>query len=221
MQSSGEIVASFNGFSIGLGKFSAGAAERAQKLGKGLPLASFGSGGGTVDKEIDLLVRRLARRGLLEYRLKRARSPENLVVIEPQVPGYWPQTPELSDADTLVLSRFAYIRRRGNEMVLESPRAGALFKIDDPKVAAALVLLSTPQQIKRLRRQGGFPGLELLALIVDCQILFKVDAAAKTPVCGRPRVTTTSFFGTFTTCCSTRAARKAGTPTRLADFIHM
>ena len=179
VQSSGEIVASFNGLSIGLGKFSVGAAERAQKLGEGLPLASFGSGGGTVDKEIDLLVRRLARRGLLEYRLKRARSPENLVVIEPQVPGYWPQTPELSDADSLVLSRFAYIRRRGNEMVLELPRAGALFKIDDPKVAAALVLLSTPQQIKRLRRQGGFPGLELLALLVDCQILFKVDASRR------------------------------------------
>ena len=69
------------------------------------------------------------------------------------------------------------MRRRGNEMVLESPRAGALFKICDPKIAAALAMLSAPQQIKRLRRQDGFPGLELLALLVDCQILFKVDAA--------------------------------------------
>ena len=39
--------------------------------------------------------------------------------------------------------------------------------------------------------------------------------------CGRPRVTTTSFFGTFTIFCSTRAARKAGTPTRWAGFIPM
>ena len=37
--------------------------------------------------------------------------------------------------------------------------------------------LPTPQPIKQLRRQDGFPGLELLALLVDCQILFKVDAA--------------------------------------------
>ena len=69
------------------------------------------------------------------------------------------------------------MRRRGNEMVLESPRAGALFRICDPKIATAIAMLSTPQQIKQLRRQDGFPGVELLALLVDCQILFKIDAA--------------------------------------------
>jgi len=64
-----------------------------------------------------------------------------------------------------------------NDVVLESPRAGALFRICDPKIAAALVMLSTPQQLKKFRRQDGFPGGELLALLVDCGILFKVDAA--------------------------------------------
>jgi SagB-type dehydrogenase family enzyme len=62
-------------------------------------------------------------------------------------------------------------------MVLESPRAGALFRICDPKIAAALVRLSAPQQLKKFRQQDGFPGADLLALLVDCQILFKVDAA--------------------------------------------
>jgi SagB-type dehydrogenase family enzyme len=62
-------------------------------------------------------------------------------------------------------------------MILESPRAGALFKICNPKIAAVLAMLSTPQHIKQLRRQDDFPGLELLALLLDCQILFKVDAA--------------------------------------------
>src|SRR5947209_7217524 len=81
----------------------------------------------------------------------------------------------LGDADVLVLSRFAYLRRRGSEMVLESPRAGALFKICDPKSAAFLAMLSAPRRIKELRRQVGFPGLELLALLMDCQILFKGD----------------------------------------------
>jgi SagB-type dehydrogenase family enzyme len=85
--------------------------------------------------------------------------------------------PQLGEADVLVLSRFAYLRRRGNEMVLESPRAGALFRICDPNIAAAVALLSAPQPVKRLRRQDGFPGVELLALLVDCQILFKVDPA--------------------------------------------
>jgi SagB-type dehydrogenase family enzyme len=172
----GEIVACFGAYSVGLGAFSAGAADRAQDLRVGLPLSSFASASRNIDKEIGLLVQRLASRGLLEYRLGRSRNGEDLVVIEPQVPDYWPQAPELGNADALVLSRFAYMRRRGAEMVLESPRAGALFKICDPKIATAIAMLSAPQQIKQLRRREGFPGLELLALLLDCQILFKVAA---------------------------------------------
>ena len=123
------------------------------------------------------MVRRLARHGLLEYCLGPVGNRAPQVVIEPQLPDYWPQTPPLGNADVLVLSRFAYIRRRGNEMVLESPRAGALFKICDPKIATALAMLATPRPLKELRRQNGFPGFELLALLLDCEILFKIDPA--------------------------------------------
>jgi SagB-type dehydrogenase family enzyme len=178
-RANGEIAACFDGYSVGLGTFSAGAAERAQDLRVGLPLASFASGGREIDKEIRLLVRRLARHGLLEYRVARSRNDDDQIIIQPQAPDYWPRTPQLGNADVLVLSRFAYLRRRGNEMVLESPRAGALFKICDPKIATAIAMLSSPQQIKQLRRQDGFPGVELLALLVDCQILFKIDAASQ------------------------------------------
>ncbi len=176
-QANGKIAAGFDGYSIGLGTFSARAADRAQDLRAGLPLASFASGGRSVDKDIDQLVRRLARQGLLEYRLARSRDSEDQVVIEPQTADYWPRMPRLGNADVLVLSRFAYLRRRGNEMVLESPRAGALFKIHDPQIVAAIATLSTPRPVKQLRQQSGFPGIELLALLVDCQILFKIDAA--------------------------------------------
>jgi SagB-type dehydrogenase family enzyme len=175
-QANGEIVAGFDGYSVGLGTFSIGAAGRAQELRTGLPLSSFTSESRKIDKEIGRLVRRLARRGLLEYRLGRSRNGDDLVVIEPQAPDYWPQAPQLGNADALVLSRFAYMRRRGAEMVLESPRASALFKICDPTIATAIAVLSTPQQIKQLRRREGFPGVELLALLLDCQILFKVVA---------------------------------------------
>jgi SagB-type dehydrogenase family enzyme len=171
----GNIFARFDGYSVDLGTFSAGAADRAQQLRTGLALASLVSGGRTTDKETELLVRRLARHGLLEYPVQRSRN-EDEVVIEPQVAAYWPRTPSLGNAEVLVLSRFAYLRRRGNEMVLESPRAEALFRICDPKIAAALAVLSTPQQVGQLRRQDG-PGIELLALLVDCRILFKVDGA--------------------------------------------
>jgi SagB-type dehydrogenase family enzyme len=175
-QANGEIVAGFDGYSVGLGTFSARVGHRAQELRRGLPLRSFASGSRKIDKEIGVLVRRLASRGLLEYRLGRSRDGEDLVVIEPQVPDYWPQAPKLGKADALVLSRFAYMRRRGGEMVLESPRAGALFKICDPQIATAVATLAAPQPIKQLRRQDGFPGVELLALLLDCQILFTVGA---------------------------------------------
>jgi SagB-type dehydrogenase family enzyme len=172
----GELAASFDGYSVSLGTFSATAAKRAQELRTGLPLASFASSRRSVDKEIDLLIHRLARHGFVEYGLRRARENNDLVVIEPQLADYWPRVPELGSADVLVLSRFAYMRRRGSEMVLESPRAGALLKICDPKVAAAIASLSAPQKLGQLRKQDGFPGAELLALLVDCQILFKITA---------------------------------------------
>ena len=175
-QSNGEIIACFDGYSVGLGTFSAAAADRAKELRAGLPLSSISSVSRNIDKEMGLLVRRLARHGLLEYRLPGSQNDEDQVVIEPQLADYWPQAPKLGEADIIVLSRFAYMRRRGSELVLESPRASALFRICDPTIAAAIALLATPQPIKRLRRQKDFPGLELLALLVDCQILFKIDA---------------------------------------------
>ena len=175
-QANGNVAARFDGYAAGLGKFSAEAMDRVQGLRTGLPLASFSRRRKAIDREIDLLVRRLAERGLLEYRLGRARGADDLVVIEPQVPDYWPQVPKLADSATIVLSRFAYLRRRGNGMVLESPRASALFKICDAKVAATIAALSAPQRIGRLRRQPGFPGIELLGLLLDCNILFKIGA---------------------------------------------
>jgi SagB-type dehydrogenase family enzyme len=174
-QSSGAIAASFDGYSIGLGQFSAAVADRAQMLRTGLPLNSFAGSRKQADKQLELLVKRLAGRGLIEYSLSQARYGDR-VVIEPQVPDYWPRLPKLRDSDKLVLSRFSYLRRRAGDLVLESPRSGALFKICEPKIAAALAALSAPKRVKELRRDKNFPGLELLALLVDCEILFKAAA---------------------------------------------
>ena len=146
---------------------------RSSELRTGLPLVSI-SRGRAGDKEINLLVQRLARSGLLEYRLGPARGGQDSVVIEPQIADYSPQISKIGNTDTIALSRFAYLRRRRTEMVLESPRAGALFRITDPKMAAALVTLSKPQKISRYRKERGFPGLEFLGLLMDCQILFKL-----------------------------------------------
>jgi len=174
-QADGSVAASFDGYSVGLGKFSSAVLSRLHELRAGLPLASF-AGSRLVDKEIDLLVRRLARSGLLEYRFAPPGGGQDLVVIEPQIPDYRPRTAKLTNTDVIALSRFAYLRRRGNEMVLESPRAGALFRIGDLRIAAALAQLASPQKIGKFRKAPGFPGIELLALLLDCQILFKVES---------------------------------------------
>ena len=177
-QADGNILAWFNGYSVGLGKFSAGAAERAKRLREGVPLASFSRGRNAIEKEVDLLVRRLARSGLLEYRFGAPQGGQDQVVIEPQMPDYWPQAAKLAASDRIVLSRFAYLRRRGGEMILESPRSAALFRITDPKIAAVLTSLATPQTLAKLRRQEDFAGAELIALLLDCGMLFRVTAGS-------------------------------------------
>jgi SagB-type dehydrogenase family enzyme len=171
----GNVAARFGGYSVNLGSFSPAVISRLQELRTGLPLTAF-AGSRAADKEIDLLVKRLARTGLLEYRLARGRARKDQVVIEPQLPEYWPRPAKLGITDVIALSRFAYLRRRGREMVLESPLAGALFRICDPKIAAGLTVLSTPQKIRKFRQAPGFPGVELLALLLDCNIIFKVES---------------------------------------------
>ncbi|MGX1332574.1 hypothetical protein AB7M56_007073 [Bradyrhizobium elkanii] len=175
MQADGSIAAGLGGYSINLGQFSAAAVDRAGHLTSGLPLASF-AGKGVLARQVHALVRRLAGHGFLEYRLYSPRDEQDLVVIEPQVAEYWPQRAKLGNGDTIVLSRFAYLRRRGSEMVLESPRAGALFRIFDPAIAATLAALSRPQKISNLRRHAASANLDLLGLLIDSKMLIKLNA---------------------------------------------
>jgi hypothetical protein len=60
----GSVAARFGGYSVNLGRFSTAVTGRLQELRRGLPLTSF-AGSRAADKEIDLLVKRLARAGLL------------------------------------------------------------------------------------------------------------------------------------------------------------
>lgn len=175
MQADGSIAAVASDDSVSLGQFSAAALARAGHLATGLPLASL-AGKSVLAKQVHALVQRLARHGLLDYRLFSPRDAQDLVVIEPQIADYWPQPAKLSNSDTIVLSRFAYLRRRSNEMVLESPRAGALFRICDPAIAATLATLSQPHKISSLRKQMASPNLDLLGLLLDAGMLLKLGA---------------------------------------------
>lgn len=172
----GELAAAFHGYALGLGPLSAAAAARVRRLRTGLPLRALQSRSADADKQVQALLRKLAARGLLEYGL--GRKGEDAVVIEPQTPDYWPKAAPLAATDVLALSRFVYLRRRASELVVESPLAKALLRIRDPAIAVVLARLAVPQQVKHLRRQRDFPGPALLGLLVDCRMLFKLDAAA-------------------------------------------
>jgi SagB-type dehydrogenase family enzyme len=177
IQADGKAAARFSGYGVELGTLGADAAARARELADGLALDAFAAAASDGDKELNRLVRRLAGHGFLEYRLARDRDSVDEAVIEPQMPDYWPRLPAIDRNDVLALSRFAYLRRRADDLVLESPRAGALFRICDPQIAAGLARLVSPQPIKALRREERGVGDTLLALLVDCRILFRVDPA--------------------------------------------
>ncbi|MBV8924017.1 MAG: dehydrogenase, partial [Bradyrhizobium sp.] len=154
----GKVGAYVDGYAIELGHIGPGSVKRARGFAEGLPVASFSPARKPADREIELLARRLARSGFLEYRLVLPHGGA-LAAIEPQIPDYWPQVAKLGNSDRIALSRFAYLRRRGNDLVLESPRAPALFRFTDPKLATAILALSTPQKMAALRREKNFVGL--------------------------------------------------------------
>jgi SagB-type dehydrogenase family enzyme len=168
--SNGHLGAVVDVYPVDLGRPTDDARTQALALKHGLALTAL-AGTKPLQQEIARLVRLLARQGLVEYPL--TRDGRDLAVVEPQMADYWPDVAKLESSDTVVLSRFAYLRRRGSEMVLESPRAGALIRIIDPAIAAMLNTLATPQPVGSLRQLAGFPGDELLGLMVNCAILFK------------------------------------------------
>jgi SagB-type dehydrogenase family enzyme len=172
--SNGHLGAVVNFYPFDLGLLSDGAMTRAAILKDGLGLDALASDK-PIDQEIARVVRLLARQGLVEYPLRRQSDGAEIAVVEPQMASYSPDAAKVGSSDRIVLSRFAYLRRRGSEMVLESPRAGALVRIVDPAVAAMLATLATPQTVSSLRKSTGFRGDELLGLLLHAAILFKLD----------------------------------------------
>src|SRR5208337_3817864 len=95
---------------------------------------------------------------LLEWRLAPSPQADDVLVIEPQLADYWPRIPELEEGAAFVLSRFAYMRR-----------------LCDPQLAAVIASLAVPQSLAELDANGAAPAAELIALLVDCKILFAVE----------------------------------------------
>ncbi|MGA9947019.1 MAG: dehydrogenase, partial [Xanthobacteraceae bacterium] len=76
----GDVAVAFDGRSLGIAKLSPKAAECARGLRAGVPLRFFAAAKSGADQEVHMLVRRLAARGLLEYRLAQSRGGADHVV---------------------------------------------------------------------------------------------------------------------------------------------
>src|SRR5262249_52777261 len=85
----GEIAPRSDGHSLPLGNFGAPPAACARALAAGVPLGLLSSDRRRIEKYPGPLIRGLARIGMLEYYLERAGIGQ--VVIEAQVPDYWPR----------------------------------------------------------------------------------------------------------------------------------
>jgi len=148
--------------------------DRAESLRTGLPLTSFAAGSPQRRPGNRSAGPALARHGLLEYRLGHLRDDQDQVVIEPQVPDYWPRTPKLGAAENYRSVAVRYLRRRGNEMVLESPRAGALcFEFAIRRLRPLSPCCPSRRKSAGCGGRTAFRATSFLALLVDCQILFQ------------------------------------------------
>ena len=89
-----------------------------------------------------------------------------LASLVPLVEGYRFAPSPAADDRTYRLSRFALLRRQGDDLVLESPLAPALIVIHDPEVASLVHALARPRSLEDLAREvAGVPPDGL------CQVL--------------------------------------------------
>ena len=96
----------------------------------------------------------LAARGQLRYRFQA--DGDVLAEATPMTGGFLP-TPDLSDSARFQLSRFAFVRRRGEQLVLEAAPARFRFVLVDPRSLILTAALVTPRTVQGL---AGVTGLD-------------------------------------------------------------
>jgi SagB-type dehydrogenase family enzyme len=97
------------------------------------------------------LVQHLARQGLLVFSLRS--SGAGLAELVPVSP-WFVLPPPRRPAGPCVLSRFAYLRREGDALVLESPRSFARLVLHDERTVALISALSRPRRPEELTHLG-------------------------------------------------------------------
>jgi SagB-type dehydrogenase family enzyme len=119
----------------------------------------------------------LARRGVLVFSV--CAGGERLATLVPLAPAFALPVARANADRACVLSRFAYLRRAGAEMVLESPLTAAHVVLHDGRAAALVHALARPGTAAEVvTRVSGLPaevGTQLLALLRGAGMLSEVD----------------------------------------------
>jgi SagB-type dehydrogenase family enzyme len=151
-------------------------------------LAEFvlGAGGAGALAEWYYALQRLAQRGLICRTVQT--DGRRLATLLPIAPTF-ALAPAAANSDhPYLLSRFAYLRREGDALVLESPLAHARVVLEDGRAAALIGALARPGTVRELaERVDGLPAeavAPLMALLASAGMLQEVgpSGSAEDPV---------------------------------------
>jgi len=139
-----------------------------------------------------LLLRRLQEHGFLSFSLRNG-SP--FASLHPSSPWFRPGRAELDPERAYVLSRFAYQRRLGQHLVLESPRCHARLRLEAPHAAALCLALARPSTLGALAAGGAEPELvePFLGLLLATGLALPADDEGQTEEEQSPRLAPWAF----------------------------
>jgi len=143
------------------------------RVGEILP----GDGDGTLARWYYYL-ERLTQRGLVCYAVESGGA--RLATLAAVSPAFTSGPAQVVAGRPYALSRFAYVRRQGNEAVLESPLSHARIHLNDPRAAALVGALAAPATAEalaeRVRGLGGDAVAGVLTLLLRAGMLEEADA---------------------------------------------
>jgi SagB-type dehydrogenase family enzyme len=127
---------------------------------------------GRLDQELA----RLAGKSMLQYSCMAGGT--ELLRAAPTSPLARFVFPALRREATVRLSRFAYLRRSGDDVVLESPTSYARVTLNCPVLGALVAALSVPQDLREVHKL--VPGVDAAAIRASAAFLMGVGAVAET-----------------------------------------
>ena len=128
------------------------------------------------------LLTRLEQRGMLSYTLHQDDQP--LATLEPMTTAFRLIAPD-AEASGHRLSRFAWFRRDGDDVLVECSLGQSRLRITDQRLSAALFRLAQPQTVDTLIE--ALPGLTpatisgFLTLLASALALFPCDSQGQIP----------------------------------------